>query len=279
MKKILLLMLFALSVQIGFSQDIIVQRNGEEIKSKIIEITNETLKYKKFENQEGPTRNIDLPKVFMVIYENGEREKFTSSETEVENTVTEKSVTNNASVSEKEIIRLNSNYSGKGFTPPSEGKAVVYFTRISSWGGAYSFEYFHQDKYMGVFKGKNYMRYECDPGKQLFWASSENKEFITTDLEAGGTYIVIVDIIMGAWKSRVGFTPITADDTEKFDRAVALINKKKAIVTPATKINKMNNKLKKFIGEKLQTYNNVWKNEKNFKHISADMAIPTELLK
>ncbi len=48
------------------------------------------------------------------------------------------------------------NLMAKGFKAPSEGKAVVYFTRVSSWGGAYSFEYFHQDKYIGVFKGKNY---------------------------------------------------------------------------------------------------------------------------
>ena len=279
MKQILLLAIFVLSSTFIFAQDIIVKRNGDEIQSKVLELTIETIKYKKFDNQTGPIRNIAKSDVFMIIYENGEREKFTTTKTEVKNTVPEKSITNNTSVSDKEIIRLNCNYSGKGFTPPSEGKAVVYFTRVSAWGGAYSFEYFHQDKYIGVFKGKNYMRYECDPGEQLLWASTENKEFITADLKAGETYIVIVDIIMGGWKPRVGFTPITAEDTEKFDRAVALINKKKAIVTPTAKINKMNNKLKKFINIKLQAYNNVWKNEKDFKHISADMAIPQEYLK
>ncbi len=167
----------------------------------------------------------------------------------------------------------------QGFQPPAEGKAVVYFVRVSGWGGVYSFEYFHQNKYIGIFKKKNYMRYECDPGEQLFWASSENKEFITADLKEGGTYIVIVNIIMGAWKARVGLNPISVNDKDLFERAKELINKKKPVITPEAKIEKMNKKLKSFISEKLKMYDEVWKNEKNFKHISADMAIPPDEMK
>ena len=40
----------------------------------------------------------------------------------------------------------------QGFEPPAEGKSVVYFTRVSAYGGTTSFEFFHQDKYIGVFK-------------------------------------------------------------------------------------------------------------------------------
>ncbi len=167
----------------------------------------------------------------------------------------------------------------QGFQPPTEGKSVVYFVRVSGYGGAVSFEYFHQDKYIGVFKGKNYMRYECEPGEQLFWASSENKEFITADLKEGGTYIVIVNIIMGAWKARVGLSPLSVNDKDLFERAKKLINKKEPVITPVAKIEKMNKKLKKFISEKLKMYDEKWKNEKNFKHISADMAIPPDEMK
>ncbi len=167
----------------------------------------------------------------------------------------------------------------QGFQPPTEGKSVVYFVRVSGWGGATSFEYFHQDKYIGVFKKKNYMRYECDPGEQLFWASSENKEFITADLKEGGTYIVIVNIIMGAWKGRVGLNPISVNDKELFDQAKELIKSKKPVITSEKKIKEMNEKLEGFIAEKLKMYDEVWKNEKNFKHISADMAIPAEAMK
>ena len=167
----------------------------------------------------------------------------------------------------------------QGFQPPAAGKAVVYFARVTSLGFAVSFEYFHQDKYIGAAKGKNYVRYECDPGEQLFWVSSENKEFITADLKEGGTYLVIVDVTMGIGKARVGLTPITDANKELFERATELIHKEGAAVTSQEKIDQMNVKLKKFIDEKLKMYEETWKKEKNFKHISADMALSSEAMK
>jgi hypothetical protein len=168
---------------------------------------------------------------------------------------------------------------GQGFQPPTQGKAVVYFARVTKWGGSVGFEYFHQDKYIGTFKGAKFLRYECNPGKQLFWVSSENKEFITAELVEGGTYIAIVDIEMGAWKARVGLTPISANEVEIFQRAKQLILKSAPVITPNDKIEQMNEKLKPFIAEKLKMYNEVWKNEKNFKHISPEMAIPVDAMK
>jgi hypothetical protein len=53
-----------------------------------------------------------------------------------------------------------------------------------------------------------------------------------------------------------------------------LINKEPPVETPQKKIDDMNKKLAKFIVENLDNYNNKWKNEKNFKHISPEMAIP-----
>ena len=177
------------------------------------------------------------------------------------------------------LLAGSSTLFAKGFLPPQNGKAVVYFVRVTNWGGPVSFEFFHQDKYIGVFKKKNYMRYECDPGKQLFWASSENKEFITGDLVAGKSYIVIVDVIMGGWKAHVGLEPITTADAETFGRAKELIMENDPVVTPSEKIDKMNMELASFITEKLSQYNEVWKKEKDFSHISPEMAIPDEAMK
>jgi hypothetical protein len=172
-----------------------------------------------------------------------------------------------------------SSISAQGFKKPSEGKAAVYFVRITMYGAPTSFEFFHNDKYIGVFNYKNYMVYECDPGNQLLWASSENKEFVTTDLQAGGVYVVLIDVIMGGFKARVGMTPIGPSD-ERFARAQELVEEKPPVVTPQKKIDDMNKKLgEKFIPEILGRYENEWKAEKNFKHISADMAVPENLLR
>jgi len=69
-----------------FAQDIIIITDGNEIKSKVIEITSKTIKYKKFDYLDGQIRNINISNVFMVIYENGEREKFTTLQNEEKKT-------------------------------------------------------------------------------------------------------------------------------------------------------------------------------------------------
>jgi hypothetical protein len=166
----------------------------------------------------------------------------------------------------------------QGFTPPSPGKAVLYFVPENKKGTA-SFEYFHNDKYIGVFKGKNYMRYECDPGQNLFWISTENKEFITADLHEGGTYIVIVCMEFGWARVRVSAYPLSSNSKEEFERVKKLIKSKAPVVTPEAKIQEMNIKLSDFIKEKLAMYENEWKQTKDFSHIKPEMAIPIEMLK
>ena len=163
----------------------------------------------------------------------------------------------------------------QGFQPPAEGKAVIYFVHVKK---TQNIEYFHQDKYIGVFKGKNYMRIECDPGEHLFWASEENKEFVTTNLLEGGTYIVIGENKIGMWSARVKLTPITEDD-KLFKKARALINEKEPVVTPESKIELRNRELVEFIANILDKYENEWKDKEDFPHISADMAIPPDEMK
>jgi hypothetical protein len=167
----------------------------------------------------------------------------------------------------------------QGFTPPAESNAVVYFVRVSGWGGKVSFEYFHNEKFIGIFKGKNYMRYECPEGENLLWASSEDKEFLRCNLKAGETYIVLVNVEMGAWKARIGLEPLT-EENEDFERVKELVNKQKPIITPEAKIKSTEKKLEKkgFVENIMERYENEWKYSKNTKIISADMIIPKEKL-
>jgi len=166
----------------------------------------------------------------------------------------------------------------QGFEPPAEGKAVVYFVRVSIYGKPMKFEFFHQNRYFAELKGKQYLRYECDPGEQLFWASTENKEFMTAELAANETYIVIVDVITGFFKPHVGLSPITAEDTERFDRAKELVNKKEPEAFNEADIEKKNKKMEKFIAKELAHYEET-KSGENFRHLSADMAISADALK
>lgn len=168
--------------------------------------------------------------------------------------------------------------SAQGFQPPAPGKAVVYFARTTGYAMAISFEYFRNDQFIGVFKGKNYMRVECDPGQQLFWISSENKEFIECDLKAGGSYVILVNIYPGVMKARMESTPITSTD-ERFADVKALINEKAPVITPQEKIDASNKKLEKFIAEWMQRYNTEIKGIKDTDKVTPDMAIPEEAMK
>lgn len=138
--------------------------------------------------------------------------------------------------------------SAQGLTSPSEGKAVIYFTRVTDLGFAIPFQFFLNDEFIGEFAGKKYMRFECEPGEHLFWASSENKEFLTAEVEANQVYVVIVDVTMGIGIARVGLTPI-GNDSELLARARKLIDKKAPVVTPPSTIISKNAKLANFIEE------------------------------
>ena len=56
--------------------DIITLQNGNEIKVKVMEITASEVKYKRFDNLDGPVIVVPKSEVFAINYENGTREVF-----------------------------------------------------------------------------------------------------------------------------------------------------------------------------------------------------------
>jgi hypothetical protein len=60
------------------AQDIIVKNDKTEIKAKVTELTETGIKYKKWENIDGPVYTISKAEVFMILYANGQRELITA---------------------------------------------------------------------------------------------------------------------------------------------------------------------------------------------------------
>ena len=56
------------------AQDVIVKRNGEELQCKILEVSKNEVKYKRWTNQDGPAFAEKKSDIFMIKYENGEKE-------------------------------------------------------------------------------------------------------------------------------------------------------------------------------------------------------------
>ncbi len=76
MKKLIFSISAILLFSTLFAQDYIYKKDGNEIKAKVIEITTDVIKYKKFDFQDEPLYNIKIEDVFMVVYENGQREVY-----------------------------------------------------------------------------------------------------------------------------------------------------------------------------------------------------------
>ncbi len=74
MKNILIVLFCFFLINNLFSQDLIMLKDGSEIKSKVTEVNIEDIKYKKYENPDGPTYTIPKNKVFLIKYSNGSKD-------------------------------------------------------------------------------------------------------------------------------------------------------------------------------------------------------------
>lgn len=73
------LILLTTSVFICFTsvaQDLLTKRNGEEVKVKVTEVTSTDVRYKVYDNQEGPVYTLSKTEVFSVKYQNGTKDIF-----------------------------------------------------------------------------------------------------------------------------------------------------------------------------------------------------------
>jgi hypothetical protein len=72
----LILLSIIFNTTFSFSQDIITTKAGEDILAKISEVGHTEIKYKKFDNQDGPAFTLLRSDVLMIRYENGTKDIF-----------------------------------------------------------------------------------------------------------------------------------------------------------------------------------------------------------
>ena len=78
MRTFLLFAVLAVLSGAAHAQDTLVQRNGDELAVKVLEITPAEVKYRRTDNPEGPVISAWRSDVFMVRYANGTKEVFNS---------------------------------------------------------------------------------------------------------------------------------------------------------------------------------------------------------
>lgn len=76
MRNILVLLFLLFTTMSIYAQDIITKKNGDEIQAKVLSVNSKEISYLKWSNQNGPTYTIAISEVFMIKYENGEKDVF-----------------------------------------------------------------------------------------------------------------------------------------------------------------------------------------------------------
>jgi hypothetical protein len=78
MKKLFFLLTMCVVFNLS-AQDIIVKRNGDELQCRILEVSKNEVKYKRWTNQDGPAFSEKKSNIFMIKYENGEKDMIAHS--------------------------------------------------------------------------------------------------------------------------------------------------------------------------------------------------------
>ena len=269
MKKLLSISIFLILCTLGYSQE----TNKELLKKAEMELST-ALEKEDYEKAAQLKKEIETRKEIEKAVENGDYELAARLKNNLEAPIQNRTENKPAS-----NFNMSTAKPSKGFYPPEEGNAAVYISRVDKTGLAVGFEYFHEDQYIGEFQGKGYLRFECEAGDHLFWASSENKESITTELEPGRIYIIQATQAPGGWKIHAELNPISASDSKIVEGIKKIVQKEEASHVSEAELLSINKKMTKIIEEELDHYQNVTKDRYNFHHLSPENFIPMEMLK
>ena len=76
MKKLVLAVILVFVAGLAMAQDVIVLRDGSTILSKVEEVSETEIKFKKWSNMDGPLYSMKTSAVMSINYQNGEMDKF-----------------------------------------------------------------------------------------------------------------------------------------------------------------------------------------------------------
>ncbi|WP_264566355.1 hypothetical protein [Flavobacterium sp. N3904] len=97
------------------------------------------------------------------------------------------------------------------FQKPNEGKSLVYIIK-SGAGTLVNFRAYLDNKFIGVLSSDNYVLVECDPGQHLFWAVSENRDYLEANLLPNKVYVLNAEGQMGMFVAGVSLSQLDPND-------------------------------------------------------------------
>lgn len=177
-KKLIVITLFLMIGSLS-AQDKIYFNDGSKLETKVLVVSETEIEYKRFDNQSGPTFEIGLSKINMIIYENGTHQMFKNKANEATTTKASKDFRKN---------RINLDLLAIG----TNGPTSISYERINE-NGSRGIEipisvYFNNEGVIGYTIGYNLKFYTNKQGKGFYigpslglgvfnWYSSEYESY------------------------------------------------------------------------------------------------------
>jgi len=181
MKKFILILISVFLFTAVNAQDVIFKKNGDEINAKVEEVGVNEVKYKKFDNQDGPLYTLLKSEIFMIKFANGTKEVFNA---ESNNNIP---VTNEV-VAEPAVL---------------DQATVIIYRKNSPSGFAVVYDVYADSKYITKIQNNTYFSTKVNPGLVTFSAQTEPpKVTASMNLEPGKTYYLRCAVSSGMWVGR-----------------------------------------------------------------------------
>ena len=136
MKRILTLIVTAMAFLPTLkAQDVITLKDGTDVNAKILEVSPNEIKYKKYNNPDGPIFTVSKSDVLIVRYENGEKDVFVETQRKNNSTLnTTEPIVEGMKYSEYRKFYDTRNYRSQPTDPYSRGWAGVASAIIPGLG-------------------------------------------------------------------------------------------------------------------------------------------------
>ncbi|MDR0559321.1 MAG: hypothetical protein LBG92_04075 [Prevotellaceae bacterium] len=143
MKKfIAIFFLFSMAIAAS-AQDVIFMKNGDEIKGKVTEITETSVRFKKLSNENGPVYSEWKSKVSKIRYENGDEDVFDEPAKPAE-TKLQTPPAGTARKAETSVVNVKKFYVDAGLS-------LFFMSNHSFGGGSIGISYYLNDKHLLSF--------------------------------------------------------------------------------------------------------------------------------
>lgn len=175
------------------------------------------------------------------------------------------------------IYLISATANAQEIPKPAKGKSMIIFSRPAMPAPITQFKFFDSSLFIGQIAGGSNLVYECEPGRHLIWASSENFDFLEAELSPDEIYLVDAQVRTGAFRANVHLAPFDPNNKKAEKVKIRLLKraqrKKMKKYDPNDDTNMTRRHDKADINQGLNTYKNKKKKNKTIRVITKDMHI------